>query len=210
MVRIINILFGCLLTSVGVVILNHAEIVTGGTAGLSLNVSYLTSLQFALVFFLINIPFYVFSVLRMGWHFTLSTIFAVTVLSVMTGGSAFILPDFSIEPFVGAVVGGMSIGLGISILFINGASLGGANILALFLHKKFNWNPGKVNFLFDFFVVLTGMYAIGLVSGFASVLSIIVTSCIISYFKTKIAEKNEAEEKAKSFGDKSKELSYNN
>ncbi|WP_269758072.1 YitT family protein [Thalassobacillus sp. C254] len=53
MVRIINILFGCLLTSVGVVILNHAEIVTGGTAGLSLNVSYLTSLQFALVFFLI-------------------------------------------------------------------------------------------------------------------------------------------------------------
>ncbi|WP_374701217.1 YitT family protein [Thalassobacillus sp. C254] len=79
----------------------------------------------------------------------------------------------------------MSIGLGISILFINGASLGGANILALFLHKKFNWNPGKVNFLFDFFVVLTGMYAIGLVSGFASVLSIIVTSCIISYFKTK-------------------------
>jgi uncharacterized membrane-anchored protein YitT (DUF2179 family) len=183
------ILLGCLITSIGVITLKHSNIVTGGTAGLSLTITYLTNSPFATIFFLINLPFYIFSVLRMGWKFTLSTVGAITVLTIMTATDQ-LIPSFSIPMLLGSVVGGMFIGMGLSIIFMNGASLGGANILALFLQKRFNFNPGRVNFIFDLLVVLSSVYVVGLVRGLCSIVSIYVTSKVVSYFKNEIAVRN--------------------
>jgi len=80
--------------------------------------------------------------------------------------------------------------MGLSILFREGSSLGGANILALFLQKRFNINPGKINFIFDVLVVLTSILTVGLMKGTISIISIAVTSTVISYFKKDIAEKS--------------------
>lgn len=189
MKRVLFIVLGCLLTSIGALIIKHAEVMTGGTAGLSLILSYASSLPFGLVFFLVNIPFYVLSVIFMGWKFTVSTVLSVTLLSLMTGMDKW-LPSFSIPMSVGAVVGGIIIGFGLSMLFINRTSLGGSNILALILQKKLKWNPGKLNFIFDFVVVVYGFYSIGFYKGILSVLSILITSSIISYFKNRIGANN--------------------
>lgn len=193
MKRFMFILLGCLITSMGTVILQHAHVMTGGTAGLSLMLSYLLAVPFGLVFFMINIPFYVLSIMIMGWNFTLSTIVAVTLLSMMTGLDR-LIPAFSIPTAVGAVGGGLVIGLGLSLLFMNRTSLGGTNILALILQKKLNWNPGKLNFLFDFVVVGFGFYSVGVVQGLLSILSILLTSTVISYFKNRIAASNRSEQ----------------
>lgn len=178
-----------MITSIGVIILQHSNIVTGGTAGLSLSIYYLITLPFALIFFLVNIPFYIFSVLRMGWKFTLNTIFSVSVLTLMTGVDQF-LPAFTIPILVGSILGGVLIGIGLSVVFMNGSSLGGANILALFLQKRFGTNPGKINFLFDFIVVMSCFLTIGWLKGLCSILSIAITSRIIGYFKNEIANRN--------------------
>lgn len=194
MKRLWLIVLGCSLTAIGMLILKHAEVMTGGTAGLSLIVSYVSTLPFGLVFFLINIPFYILSVMNMGWSFTLSTLFSITLLSLMTAVDHW-LPSFSIPMPVGAVVGGTIIGFGLSMLFIQRASLGGSNILALTLQKKMNWNPGKINFVFDLIVVLYGIYSIGFIKGVLSILSITITSFIISYFKHKIRASNDSVKK---------------
>jgi len=191
MKRSFYIVLGCLLTSIGTIILQHAHVMTGGTAGLSLILSYVLGIPFGAVFFLINVPFYVLAVKVMGWSFTVSTLFAVTLVSFMTGLDQFI-SDFSISMPIGSVLGGAIIGFGISILFMNRTSLGGTNILALILQKKLNWNPGKLNFIFDFLVVCFGFYSVGVVQGLLSILSIALTSGIISYFKNKIAVSNQS------------------
>ncbi|TSB45050.1 YitT family protein [Alkalicoccobacillus porphyridii] len=178
----IHIWLGCFVVACGVLILKHSDLVTGGTAGLSLGLSYLTQLPFALLFFVINIPFYIFSVIRMGLSFTVTTILSVSLLSVLTAADVW-LPSFVISYWSGALIGGVLIGLGLSLLFRNQASLGGSNILALFLQKRYGFDPGKTNFLFDLMVVLTSVYTIGIVKGFFSIVSIAVTSRIISYFK---------------------------
>ncbi|ADC49505.1 hypothetical protein BpOF4_07235 [Alkalihalophilus pseudofirmus OF4] len=190
------ILLAIVITSIGVILLKHANIVTGGTAGLSLSVAYLLSLPFGVTFFLINIPFYIFSMMRMGWNFTFTTIISVSLLSVVTGFDYF-LPAFTVPIWVGAVVGGFIIGIGLSLLFMNGSSLGGANILALFLQKRWNIDPGKTTFAFDFMVVLTSFYTVGFLRGIASVLSIAVTARVISYFKNEIARRREEPSKEK-------------
>lgn len=186
MKRLFSILLACLLTGTGVIILNHSHVVTGGTAGLSLSLAYLSDAPFTILFFLINIPFYIFSFFKMGMKFTVTTICAVTLLSLITAVNPF-LPYFEVPSILGAVIGGAVIGLGLSFLFINGASLGGFNIVTLYFQKRFQLNPGKVNFLLDFAVVLLSMYSIGIFKGLCSVASIAVTSFIIGYFKCQIA-----------------------
>jgi len=178
--KIPYILLGCLLSSIGTLILQHSHLVTGGTAGLSLSLSYSLHQPFYLLFFVVNLPFYIFSFMRMGWKFTASTFFSITTLCMMTGVERW-LSDFVIVGWVGAVIGGGLLGLGLSILFANGSSLGGANILALYLQKKCAWDPGKITFVFDGIVVLLGIYSVGLLQGFYSVLSIVIISSTISF-----------------------------
>lgn len=187
MMKFLSILFGCFLTSVGLIMLNHSFLVTGGTAGLALNIAYLFSTPFAIVFFIINIPFYIFSVIRMGLKFTLYTAMSVSILTAFLWLGSWLLPDFTLPIVAGAIVGGLLVGLGSSVLFINGSSLGGAQILALFLQKRYNFNPGKTNFIFDFIVVVSSIYTVGLIKGLCSILSIAIASKVIGYFKNQIA-----------------------
>lgn len=184
MKNIVGILIGIVLTSIGVLILKSSHIATGGTAGLALSASYLINTSFSKIFFFINIPFYLFSFFQMGTRFTLSTIVSVSLLSFLTGlFSASSLFSFTIQPFIGALLGGCFVGTGLSVLFNNNSSLGGLNILSLYLSKKYNINPGKTTFIFDVIVLATGFYALGLLQGLYSVLSVAVIGSIISVNK---------------------------
>ncbi|GAF15961.1 hypothetical protein JCM19046_365 [Bacillus sp. JCM 19046] len=189
--KILAIFCGCLLVAGGVLLLRHAGLVTGGTAGLTLSLAYLFNAPFSLLFFLVNIPFYIFSLMRMGITFTVVTALSVTTLSLLTAVDSY-LPAFTIPMFSGAVFGGLLIGLGLTILFKNQASLGGANILALFLQKKTGLDPGKTNFVFDATVVLLSFYVIGLIPGLFSIFSIIIISKVISVFKDSFVKKEKA------------------
>ncbi|MDG5789570.1 hypothetical protein QA612_19095 [Evansella sp. AB-P1] len=55
-------------------------------------------------------------------------------------------------------------------------------------------NPGLTTFFFDFFVILTGVYSIGLLGGFYSIMSVFMISLIINIFKGKIAIKHSTTE----------------
>ncbi len=187
--RLGMIVLGCVLVSLGLLLLRHAQVVTGGTAGLALSLSYLLSLPFAGLFFVINIPFYIFSFMRMGWSFTLSTIVSVCLVSLVSSLGAF-LPLPTMPALVGTVIGSVLCGLGLSTLFMNRASLGGVNIVALFLQQRLGWNPGMVNFIFDSVVVCIGFYSVGWYEAILSMLSVVIVSSIISYFKQRIANGN--------------------
>ncbi|HEY3425420.1 MAG TPA: YitT family protein [Negativicutes bacterium] len=187
--KVLNVIFSCLIVCIGVVVLRHSHLVTGGTTGMALGMSYLFNMPFSVALMTVSIPFYILSILRMGLQFTLSTFFAVLTLSFMSGIDQW-LPDFIIPEYVGAVLGGGLMGLGLSLLFLNGSSLGGVNVLVLYLQKKFGWDPGKLTFVADFMIVVFGTYSVGLVKGIYSVLSVLILSLIISYFKGRIAAAN--------------------
>ncbi|MBD0384021.1 YitT family protein [Paenibacillus sedimenti] len=184
------ILLGCMLTAIGLIVLKHTHAVTGGTAGLALSLSYLFHFPFVAAFLALNIPFFLFSAMTMGWRFTLYSIGSVITLTLMTALMEHMLPPFVPSDLIAAVLGGISIGFGVSLLFMNGSSLGGAHILALYLQRKLNWDPGKVNFAIDCLVVLISLSTAGLLKGMYSILSIAITSIIMSYWKNKIKTRN--------------------
>lgn len=189
LLRLGNVIIGCAIFVIGILILHSAQLITGGTSGLALSIAYIIDVPFSIVFIIVNIPFYILSVARMGWSFTISTIGTVTLLSLMSELHQW-LPVVNIPPVAAAIFGGLAMGLGVTILFLNRTSLGGASILALYVQTRFKMNPAIITFGFDALVVSTGFYTVGWLNGLYSVLSIFVLALVITFFKNKIAFHN--------------------
>jgi uncharacterized membrane-anchored protein YitT (DUF2179 family) len=151
---------GTLFVALGVVLFGQAGLLTGGTAGIAFLIHYTTGMDFGLAFFLINLPFYVFSWRRMGQAFTLKTFSAVALLSFF----AHFLPQgitFSyLAPSLAAVLGGLLCGAGMLMLFRHRASLGGLNVVVLYLQDTFGWRAGKVQMVFDCLIVLCALFMV--------------------------------------------------
>jgi uncharacterized membrane-anchored protein YitT (DUF2179 family) len=170
----------------GILIFKHAHITTGGSTGLALNLAYLLQMPFSYAFFVTNLPFYILSIKKMGWNFTWTTLLAVGIVSMLTGIERY-LPEFVISAWMGAILGGGFMGIGLSFLFLGKSSLGGIGVVTVYLQQRFGWNPGKINLFFDAIIVGSGAFTMGLLDMFFSALSVVVISTIINFFKKRLA-----------------------
>lgn len=189
--KVAHVFIGCCISTAGILILRHAHLVTGGAPGLALSLSYLFGIPFSVAFLLTNSPFYVLSIFGMGWRFTLTTLAAASLLAGMTEVDR-LLGGIVVSDLTGAVLGGALAGLGLAYLFWNGASLGGVNILTLYVNRRWGFDPGKATLVMDAMVVLSGVYAVGLSKACYSVLSIVIVASVISFFKQRISQANQA------------------
>jgi uncharacterized membrane-anchored protein YitT (DUF2179 family) len=145
---------GALFIALGVALFASAGLLAGGTAGLAFLIHYATGWRFGVVFFVVNLPFYVLAWRAMGAAFTLKTFCAVAALSLATELMPFVLHFESLQPLYAGVMGGFLIGAGLLMLFRHKASLGGINILALYLQQHRGWRAGKVQMAIDCVIVL--------------------------------------------------------
>ena len=142
-------LLGTALCALGLQFITHLGLVTGQTAGLAVLVSYVSGHSLGLVFFIVNLPFWVLAWIRMGARFTIKSIIAVGLLSIMTEflPGAFAIAHLSAP--IGAALSGALVGLGLMVLFRHGASLGGIGVLALFLQERLKIQAGWTQLAFD-------------------------------------------------------------
>jgi uncharacterized membrane-anchored protein YitT (DUF2179 family) len=164
------ILTGALFIALGVAMFAQAGLLTGGTAGLAFLIHYATGWRFGVVFFVINVPFYVLALRAMGWTFTVKTFCAVAALSLFSELMPLVLRFDFLQPVYAGVMGGFLIGAGLLMLFRHKASLGGINILALYLQQRHGWRAGKVQMAIDSLIVLA---ALGLVDLWLIALSVL-------------------------------------
>ncbi|MGE5490437.1 MAG: YitT family protein [Actinomycetota bacterium] len=151
---------GTLLISLGVALLGHAGLITGGTVGLAFLLHYLTGISFGKLFFTINLPFYALALKKMGREFALKTLAAIALLSVLSELLPLVLHLESINPLYAATMGGLLMGVGILILFRHRASLGGLNVLVLYLQERFGWRAGLVQLGLDAAILLSSLLMI--------------------------------------------------
>jgi uncharacterized membrane-anchored protein YitT (DUF2179 family) len=148
------LLTGTLFVALGVVMFGRTGLLTGGTAGIAFLIHYATGWNFGLVFFTINLPFYGLAYQRMGRAFTLKTFASVVLLAAFSN----LLPQWltlgAIHPLFAAVAGGLLMGTGMLILFRHRASLGGFNVLVLYLQERFGWRAGLVQMALDCSIVV--------------------------------------------------------
>ncbi|MGR3492606.1 MAG: YitT family protein [Shimia sp.] len=149
---------GCFLTSVGLTFLTHLGFITGQTAGAALLIAYPTGWSFGVVFFLINIPFYVVAWLRLGAEFTIKSAICVTIVSVLSDALPLTIAFEALDPAIGALVFGATVGVGLLICFRHNGSLGGLGVVALIIQDRTGFKAGWVQLLFDLCIFAIAIY----------------------------------------------------
>ncbi|MBT3385761.1 MAG: YitT family protein [Prolixibacteraceae bacterium] len=154
------ITFGLLVFTIGwVVFIIPAEITGGGISGVAAVIFYATKIPVSISFLAINIVLVLIAIKILGANFGVKTIFSIAVLT----GFFALFQDVVKEPivddtFLSAVLGGMSGGIGLGIVFSRGGSTGGTDIFAMIINKYRNVSPGRVIMLADVIIIASSYF----------------------------------------------------
>lgn len=177
---ILAMLLGTLFVALGVVIYAEAMLLVGGLAGVALLLQYATGAKFWLAFFLVNLPFYLLAIRRMGWLFTVRTFVAVTLVSLFSRLTVSWV-DFSyLDPAYAAVMGGGLSGMGLLMLFRHRTGLGGLNILALYLQETRGIPAGYFQLAVDLAILAAALFVLAPDHLLLSVLGTAIVNMILA------------------------------
>lgn len=135
----------------------------GGITGLAqvLNV-LIPSLPVGMATILLNIPLFLAGWKFIGFHLLASSLFSMTVSSAAMDIISLFYTFPKTDPMLAAVCGGALMGAGLGIVFSQGATTGGTDIIARLLKLKFPWLPmGKLILVPDGVVLILAALAFG-------------------------------------------------
>ena len=154
------IVMGTLFVALGMLIYTETVLLVGGVIGMALLAQYATGIEFWLLFFLLNLPFYVLAVRRLGWGFAFRTLVAVTLVSFFSRMIVLWVDFAYLDPAYASVMGGALCGMGLLILFRHGAGLGGVNILAVYLQERHGIRAGYFQLAVDLAILTAAFFVL--------------------------------------------------
>ncbi|TPW71568.1 YitT family protein [Schumannella sp. 10F1B-5-1] len=175
-----GLIVGCLLASFGLFVLKAGGVVTGGTAGVALTISYASGWSFPILFVLVNLPFFALAIRRRGWSFSIRSLLSIAAVSAGAAGHALVWPHVEIPPIYAAIVGNVLAGVGLIVLFRHKSSVGGFGILALIAQDALGWRAGWVLLVLDAIVLLVSLLVMPPLVILVSTLGAVILNGIIS------------------------------
>ena len=162
------ITLGCIIYSLGVAIfLDPNKIAPGGVTGIAtiinsvLNGKVISGLNIntnltGILIIAINVPLFIVGAIFFGKKFTISTVYATVVSSLLIELWNFAfssLPPFT-DLLLSALVGGAMFGIGLGLIFRMDSSTGGTDIIIKLLRRRFRYiKTGFISFLIDFIIM---------------------------------------------------------
>jgi len=153
-----GLIVSIILCALGIHLLRTSGLVTSGTAGLALLISYIGNWSFGWVFVLINLPFYAFAWMRRGAMFTIKGFMAVLLVSILADAMPHVIDIDWIAPWAAAILFGVTTGFGLLGLFRHGASLGGISIVAVILQDRYGIRAGLTLQIYDACLFATSLF----------------------------------------------------
>ena len=149
------ITFGLLVFAMGwLLFLIPAEITGGGISGVAAVVFFATKIPISVTFFAINVVLVLVAIKILGANFGVKTIYSIVVLTLFFALFQNILKEPIVDDmFLSAVLGGMSGGIGLGIVFSRGGSTGGTDIFAMIINKYRNISPGRIILYIDVIII---------------------------------------------------------
>lgn len=172
---------GALLFAVGLSLFAEPfHIAPGGVSGVAIILNYLSGLPVGLIIILINIPLFAAGFFTLGRSFVISSLYAMLLSSALIDQLAHVTP-FVEEPLLAALYGGLFIGAGMGLVFIQGASTGGSDIIVRLLRLRFvGLKLGRIMFLTDLVVIAAAALVFGdLNRALYAIITVYVNSIVI-------------------------------
>ncbi len=137
------------------------KIAAGGVTGISMLVYYATGFGTGYTYFIINIFLVILAIKVLGANFGLKTIFSMSIISVLLN----VMQTYITEPilsdmFLSAVLSGILGGVGIGLIFNEGGSTGGTDIIAMIINKYRNISPGRIIMYCDVIIIASSYFVL--------------------------------------------------
>ncbi len=148
-------------TSVTVFILPY-QLITGGLTGACAMVFYATGIPVGYSYFVVNCVLLIIALKVLGRKFVTNTVYGIVMLTFILNimQDAVTLPDGSMyqllgegEYFMSIILGAVLGGVGLAIVFMNGGSTGGTDIVAAIVNKYREMSIGRVLMLADLIII---------------------------------------------------------
>jgi len=149
------IVFGLLLYALSwTAFLIPHKITGGGVSGIGALIYYATGFPMGYTYFLVNIGLIFIAIKMLGANFGVKTVFGVIVGSILLSVlQATIKQPVVDDKFMSTIIGGAIAGVGLGIVFTQGGSTGGTDIIAMIINKYRNISPGRVILMCDVFII---------------------------------------------------------
>ncbi|HEX3007250.1 MAG TPA: YitT family protein [Bacteroidales bacterium] len=130
------------------------EIVGGGVSGVGSLIFFATKVPVGVSILVINSVLLAGAIKLLGLKFAIRTIYGVAVLSTFfTVFQPLITKPVIDDLFMATVLGGLLAGAGIGIVFWQGGSSGGTDIIVMAINKYKNISPGKLVMFTDVLII---------------------------------------------------------
>jgi uncharacterized membrane-anchored protein YitT (DUF2179 family) len=135
------------------------QITGGGISGLSAVIFYATGFPVGVSVLLLNVGLVALGMRSIGFGFGIKTIYGVVALSVLLSIFQYLIKEPVVtDRFMAAVIGGILAGVGIGIVFTQGGSTGGTDIIAMLVTKYRNISPGRVIMYCDVLIIASSYF----------------------------------------------------
>ncbi|MCH5257059.1 MAG: YitT family protein [Lachnospiraceae bacterium] len=131
----------------------------GGVSGIAIIINRFIPVETGTLIFILNVPILLLAIYKFGLRFTISTIYAIAIISVITNILA-PLGAATDDILLAAISGGVLYALSIGMIMKAGATTGGMDIIVKFLRLKLpHLKTGAIFFITDVIVITLSAFA---------------------------------------------------
>lgn len=156
------IIVGATLMAVGLeIFLVPNGVIDGGITGISIMLSKITGMPLGILLTVLNLPFLFIGYKQIGKTFAICTFFGIVVMSIGTQLLHHVSALTPNEPLLGAVFGGVILGIGVGLVIRSGGSLDGTEIVAILLSEKSPFSVGQIVLFINLFIFVMAGFVFG-------------------------------------------------
>ena len=183
MLDLLFMTLGSVIYAIGVTGFNAPNnIAPGGVTGVATMLNYLFNTPIGTVVFLINIPIVIWAIVEIGYKLVAKTAMAILLNSVAIDIVALFMPAYHGEALIVTLMSGVCEGVGLSLVFMRGATTGGTDMIARVLNRRLrHLSMGKLMLVVDACIVLVSAFV------YKSMESA-VYACVVIFVSTRIID----------------------
>ncbi len=158
-----------------------AKIIGGGLTGIATILYFIFGWDVGLSTLIINIALILIAMKVLGASFGIKTIYCVLVFSgLLTVMRPFFDAPIVSELMMNSIIGGILGGIGAGIVFVNGGSTGGVDIIAMIINKYKNISLGRLLLGMDVIIISSSFFLVQ-TSSIETVVYGFMTMAVLAY-----------------------------
>ncbi|MBN2621133.1 YitT family protein [candidate division WOR-3 bacterium] len=178
-----SIFLGCIIgaLSYSVFLIPH-QIVPGGVTGIAMVLFFLFKTPVGIITIALNIPLFMIAIKTLGFKYAIKSVIAIIIMNLLIDLFVYTvkIPSPTENIILGALYGGLLLGLGLGLVFRGGASTGGTDIIGQVMSKHSNLSVGMWIMITDFVVItMAGLTTLSVEKALLGYLALFLSSKVI-------------------------------